>query len=169
VDRFIDSVESSIQTENWYAALGIALAIPDICGWLENPSKKSQERYQDWFDKYLSKNYKHPADHHFAFLASGDCYALRCSFLHQGIDDISNQRAKEVLARFVFTSTGPHCNRIDDVLVLNVGKFCAEMCDAAREWHVAVKGTAEIQQRIQELMTIRSGPFMVVPGIQIGK
>jgi len=168
VKRFIDSIEKSVAIENWYAAVGLALAIPDICGWLDSGSMKSHERYELWFDKYLRTAYKHPFQKDFVFLTAGDCYALRCSFLHQGIDDISEQKAKEVLVRFAFTSTGPHLGHINNVLVLKVSNFCEEMCNAARIWQTSVKNDAAVQRRIRELMTIRSGPFKVIPGVLVG-
>lgn len=45
------------------------------------------KRYADWFDKYVGHRYKskigaHQEEH--TFLTGNDCYALRCSYLHEG-------------------------------------------------------------------------------------
>ena len=32
------ALESAITNKNWYAALFIALSIPDICGYIESPN-----------------------------------------------------------------------------------------------------------------------------------
>ncbi len=32
MERFTRAIEKSIKSENWYAALTLALTIPDICG-----------------------------------------------------------------------------------------------------------------------------------------
>lgn len=59
--RFASAIKCSTKESNWLAALFLALAIPDICGALENPptGKKGEvaERYQNWFDKYLRMKY----------------------------------------------------------------------------------------------------------------
>ena len=43
--NFTNVFDKSLATENWYAALALALVIPDICGRLENPEMGSGERY----------------------------------------------------------------------------------------------------------------------------
>src|SRR4030066_211862 len=95
--NILKSIENSLQNKNWYSALILSLILPDICGKLENTSKSSSERYPEWFDKYLGKKYN-------GFLSGNNCYALRCSFLHEGSGNIEKQRAKENLDHFVFVS-----------------------------------------------------------------
>jgi hypothetical protein len=121
MERFLTSIERSIATENWYAAITLALTMPDICGWLEDQSKGSRQRYTEWFDKYLLQKYKKViVGSDITFLTGGDCYALRCSFLHEGAEDITRQRAREVLSRIIFDFTGSHCAKINEVLLLDV-------------------------------------------------
>src|SRR5687768_8735608 len=107
MDKLIDSVELAIATENWYAALMTAITLPDIAGKIEFPNAHSQKRYADWFERYMRDKYK--------FLSGDDCYALRCSLLHEGVSRISHQRAKEILDDFQFNIPRPgifHCNLI---------------------------------------------------------
>ncbi len=50
--RFTNAGRKSIAEDNLYAALTLALIIPDICGSLEDPGPgKSQKRYEAWFKK----------------------------------------------------------------------------------------------------------------------
>ncbi|ENX4469936.1 hypothetical protein ACFO72_000806 [Enterobacter roggenkampii] len=59
MERFTLAIRKAIEQENWFAALFIGLAMPDICGALEAPGAKPGERYRKWFDGYLKKKYHH--------------------------------------------------------------------------------------------------------------
>lgn len=51
MERFITSIEASLESENWLAALFMALAMPDICRSLERPDispKTTGKWYRDW-------------------------------------------------------------------------------------------------------------------------
>ena len=101
IDRYLDSIIKSLESKNWYAALFTALAIPDICGDLEQPSEKSSRvRYVNWYNKYMLPQYSvtMPSlrEPH-VFLSGDDCYALRCSLLHQGTGDIGKQKVSTTL------------------------------------------------------------------------
>jgi hypothetical protein len=107
----------------------LSLILPDICGKFKDSNKSFSERYPEWFDKYLGERYN-------GYLSGKDCYALRCSFLHEGSDGISQQRARKVLDYFVFIPNGAHCNKLSnchfgdpkydgkEILQLSVSKFC---------------------------------------------
>lgn len=59
MQRFVTAIRKSIDEQNWFAALFLALAVPDICGALEQlPTGKRgkiEARYCKWFNKYLKK------------------------------------------------------------------------------------------------------------------
>ena len=42
--HFISAVNKSLENENWYAALFIALTLPDICGKIQYPYLNSSEK-----------------------------------------------------------------------------------------------------------------------------
>ncbi len=167
------SVEEAIAEKNWYAALALALALPDICGNLENPTTTSQKRYIDWFDKYLLKIFTRnigPEAELLVFLHGTDLYALRCSLLHEGGEDISVQRAKKVLDKLIFSIESSHLLLIDDsILILNVAEFCQDVCQAVDEWFNDVKSNTEIMDRINSMLTIRGLQYSPTPRIVIGK
>lgn len=167
MERFVQSLEAGVKTENWYAALLVmALAIPDICGWLETPKVGSQKRYEAWFDKYLLPAYKssfHGPD--FTFLTGSDCYALRCALLHEGTDEVLRQRARDVVTRFAFSSAGSHRCMFGSVLLLNIQAFCGEVCAGTRQWIHDVSTNQDVQERLKELLYVRTEGFLVVPGV----
>lgn len=161
MQRFIEATKAAVATGNWYAALALALTMPDICGRLETPTVGSQTRFLAWFEKFLLQTYQGVvgADRSpHAFLYGADCYALRCGFLHQGEFDIDDQRAQEVLERFHFTAPRQgitvHRNQVGNVLQLQVDVFCNEVCDAVERWLRAVKQDATVQARMAKLAAI---------------
>ena len=158
MQQFVDAVRKAIATSNWVPALTTALALPDICGWLENPAVKSQKRYETWFDGYMLHRY---TAHAHVFLSGADCYALRCALLHEGSDSTERQRARQALTRFRFVVPRPgdrvHCNQVDSVLQLQVNVFCEEICEGVEEWskRTLIPGS-EPHGRLGELLTIES-------------
>ena len=138
MQHLLESITTAVAQGNWYAALSIALALPDICGWLEDPAVGSQKRYIAWFDRYVGPDYIRevgPARERHVFLSGGDCYALRCAFLHEGREEIITQRARELLERFQFVVPPPtwtvHCNQFGRQLQLQIDVFCSQLLLAA--------------------------------------
>lgn len=159
--RFTNSIEGSLQSQNWYGALTLALTLPDICGWLENSALFPKERYVTWFDKWLLDKYTGyigPDRIKHIFLYGEDCYALRCSYLHRGGDDISDQRAKKALDNFHFIMPPSygivHENQSNNTLQLQVDIFCRDIIEAVEAWNVSVKSNKEIQDKMASLLII---------------
>ncbi|GAH37967.1 unnamed protein product, partial [marine sediment metagenome] len=147
MERFVNAIKNYLDTENWYGAIVLSLIMPDICGKIAYPTlNTSGERYRKWFDDYLSE-YR-PA----TSMTASDCYALRCSVLHAGTDDITEQGAKDTLEKFYFSTTGSHMIRIDEGLVVNVTRFCEEVIQAIEKWCKDVEGNENTQKAIQELL-----------------
>ena len=171
MERFTRAIEKSIKSENWYAALTLALTIPDICGRLSNPelAKESKKRYVKWFDEYVLHHYESPFHGEgFTFMSGEDCYALRCALLHEGRDDITSQKARrEVLSKITFSTTGSHRCHIEGVLILNLQAFCSEICQAVKSWNEDCKDSSDIQDAIKELLTIHTQGFSPSFGVFI--
>jgi len=151
--HLLTAINASIAQQNWYAAPSLTLALPDICGWLEDPSAPTQDRYVSWFDRFVAGNYES------FFLSGRDCYALRCAFLHEGREEIITQRAREVLDRFQFTVVPRpdlmiHCNRFGSKLQLQVDIFCSEFVAGGEEWLQKVGTRSEVQARMLSLLRI---------------
>lgn len=161
INELMAAIESAIVDENWVAALFVALSIPDICGYLESPREGSGVRYERWFQKYVAARYSMRSgpelDHHQFFLGS-DCYALRCAMFHEGRDDISEQRAREVMERIHFIEPPEsgviHCNRINNVLQLQVDFFCRDIVCGLKQWQIDIEDNSDIQDRMDRSLKI---------------
>lgn len=166
--QIIDSVYRALETENWYAALFVSLTLPDICVALEH-GKHTSGAYAEWFEANLPQ-YRD-------FLSGNDCYALRCSLLHEGKDDITDQRKQEVLEHYVFLTEGSHCNLFKDsvfngvkksFLQLNVQTFCRDMCAVVEAWLNASSDNSEIQSRLRKTIEIHEPGYSYMGVIRFG-
>lgn len=162
--RFVTAVESAIREKNWYAALGLALTLPDMCAAMENPDAKGFEaRYVGWYDRYLLSTYTAyvgPRAKKVVFLSGADCFALRCAFLHEGTGDMT-PKPQRVLQRFHFVCPlesghpGSHNNMLNGILLqLEVNTFCQDMCNGVRTWLKDVEGNDEIHDRMRDTLLI---------------
>jgi hypothetical protein len=143
------SVNQAILQQNWLGALALALTLPDICGKVAHPGMSgSQARYEAWFGQWLARPFgctgrPDPDD---PSLCGADMYALRCAFLHEGRDDITSQRARDLLTRFIFVAPAPgrivHMNRLGTALQLQVDLFCMTVCGAVERWLESVQTDA---------------------------
>jgi hypothetical protein len=136
---------------------------------MEYPGEASSTRYAKWFDAKLGGlNRRDIAGTWVVFLSGMDCYALRCSYLHQGSDDITTQKKRETLEKFHVTTMNAHRVRSGGkFLMLNVYEFCREMSDAVDAWATAKATDPAISAEIAELLTIHTSGFSPAPGIEI--
>lgn len=141
MNDLINSVKFSLATANWYAALLTTLTLPDIAGKIESKISSSNKRYADWFNKFVGDKYKSKigvghVDH--IFLSGNDCYALRCSYLHEGTSTIINQPARAILEDFQFVapprSGSVHCNQLNNKLQLQIDIFCNDIINGIEQW-----------------------------------
>jgi hypothetical protein len=119
------------------------------------------KRYADWFDKYVGHRYKskigaHQEEH--TFLTGNDCYALRCSYLHEGKSNIIDQRAREVLEDFEFIvppkGSVLHCNQSNNNLQLQVDLFCTDILEGVRHWIEDIRTNPVKQSALNNLLKI---------------
>ena len=168
--KLVGAVLDAIRQDNLYGALFIALALPDICGKIENPTAGSKERYIYWFNRYLKDKYINHFHPQIIFLTGEDMYAFRCALLHEGTEDITTQSAKMSIDRFILISEGPHLNYFKDQtkrLQISVKEFCTEICEAVEKWILDVKDNTdfiEYEKRIIKILPKGS----IVNGIKYG-
>ena len=141
------------------------MVLPDICGKIEYPNSNTSKRYVDWFDKYVLEKYTHevgPSHTKTVFLSGRDCYAFRCSLLHQGSDDITDQEKRETLTKFEFTypvrGTTVHSNKKNSTLQLQVDIFCNDIIEAVEQWINDINGDVIKEKKLGELLKIGSHP-----------
>lgn len=163
MNEFIEAIDRSGAAGNWYGALFVALSLPDICGKIDNPTEHgSQRRYATWFDRYVKPKYTHRAGldgHEVTFLSGNDCYALRCAYLHEGSDDTTRQRAREVVDKYHFIVAPQgfviHCNMINTKLQLQVDIFCEDIKQGVIAWVRDIQGDGTRAAATKSLLKIQ--------------
>lgn len=168
MQKIINSVYKALDNQNWHAALFVSLTLPDICAALEY-EKTSGKGYSKWVEENLTQ-YK-------GFLSGNDCYALRCALLHQGKDDVSDQKKQEVLEHYVFLTKGAHCNLFKDCvfngekksfLQLNVQIFCKDVCKAVEVWLNSMSANSAVQDRLKNTIKIHKPGYTYKGVIRFG-
>lgn len=163
MERFFDSIEKALENQDWYGALSTSLTIPDICGKLEHPELKVGPRYKRWYNEWLAHKYTAqvgPRREVHTFLSDEDCYGLRCSYLHEGGGELED-KAKHSLEKFHFIippSWGEcHNNRINNVLQLQIDRFCEDVVRSGRDWAIWISANKpEVADKMSNLLTIHS-------------
>lgn len=153
MERFTNSLRSSVEHKDWYVALATALTLPDICGALITPGAGNKVRYSAWFNNWMAPLYG-------GMLSGDECFQLRCGYLHAGEANIAGG-ARKILDDFHFIKpprggAEVHNNRFNRTLQLQVDIFCLEMAGAVDEWALSVTEEEDIQQRMKELLYIHS-------------
>lgn len=161
--HILKSIEISLENGAEYSALVTTLVLPDICGKIEFPKQNSSDRYIGWFNRYLFKKYNQRGyNNGIDFLVANNCYALRCSLLHEGCDILNNQRSKKGCLRQIQFHTNRydegHCNLDCDgkigVLSLNVTKFCLDVISAVKLWLKDIKNDDIKINQVREIINI---------------
>lgn len=163
MQRFIDSIRRSIAQRNWFGALFIALAIPDVCGALEFPREKNGVRYKNWFNRYLKHGYDPDGSllPKCVRLTADDCWECRNACLHSGtakrLDDrIRFMEPNPFGLRIDRNFHGEHSNGMPSYYTLQIDAFCEDVCLATEQWLRDVERDEAIQQRITDLLEVHS-------------
>jgi len=157
--NIVKGLEESIEANNWYGALFISLTIPDICSKIESPNENTNVRYPRWFEQYRHSSYeKH--------LSGRDCYALRCTLLHEGSQTIETQRIKETIDHFTFSGKGSHLISFSGVFVgsdddgknschLSTHQFSLDMINSYKDWLESNSTNSELLKRLELTLEIK--------------
>ena len=151
-----DSIRQAVKDRNWYAALALALTMPDICGNIKYPGP-SKDRYIKWFDDYVLKRYQSNVGASMrlkTWLSGYECYLIRCRMLHQGTEIIDQKATVDIIKRFKFTSSDCHLIQIGDTLVINAGKFAIDICDSVREYIGSISKCPEEWKKMDDMIYI---------------
>jgi hypothetical protein len=161
--HLVIAVERAIADGNHHAALALALTLPDICGRIDDASAKVGDRYSAWFNRYMAHCYVHhvgPLHIRHEFLTGADFYALRCAVLHEGRDQITEQRARKVLERFMFVVPPPgaevHNTQYGAMLQLQVDVFCRQLLSGVEQWLTEAEADPARSAKLGQLLRIRT-------------
>jgi hypothetical protein len=178
---FLGEIDRALNANLYYAALAIALSVPDVCASLEfdpsQPSWSTQAKYEAWFNSHLSNSFKN--------LTASDCYRLRGGVLHQG----HFRHPKATYDRIIFSlpNSSFHAHDIivtiapdvkiggltrgeitgrdktGTILYLDIVKFCRQIVEAAQLWAIANKDDQNVRANFENL--VRSRPEGLPPFI----
>ncbi len=164
--RFTDPIRSCLAAGHWVPALMSALALPDICAWLETPLEKNiGVRYKRWSKDWIEPLYAMRSN---AGMTASDLYALRCAILHSGEPDLRDQKgAKPILDFFELVppisgvvvqnsySEGENTGRR---LVVQIDILSTHICDAVDKWDRSVASNEAVQRQKLRLIGIDRAP-----------
>lgn len=168
MEQYLESIAISLNTENYFSALALALMMPDICSAIESKNNKgSGKLYSEWFDKYLSHyytdaNYFTPP---MVFLSGKECYALRCSYLHQGMHEIGHQSILEreenpcQTIQFVAKGMPQDKLKLGSLVLLNLNNFCQQIISAVETWLKDNSENQLVNTRLQMMPRIETQAF----------
>ncbi|MGV3577834.1 hypothetical protein [Brevundimonas sp.] len=164
LNDFIDAARRAAEDDNWFAALPIALTLPDICGAVDDPgSGRSKARYIAWWDTYMARHYwvrpdadEYPQWEPFTYLPGTDAYALRCAYLHSGTDSVEGPTTIHSRIRFLGPPTAGRFGYDEANKTLNVGleQFVEWVCLAVEQWLTDRAHDDTAQARLRGLVTI---------------
>ena len=153
MDELLTQIESSLNNDEFYLALFVSLAMPDICGALGSKNGQANgNRYKAWFDKYVSNKYRGNLD-------GSNCYAFRCSALHQGRAKHKNLGYSRILFADPTTSSGilMHNNVLNDALNSDVRNFCQDIVEGVRAWLKDIKSDANFNTHYPHFLQRHKG------------
>lgn len=175
--QFTESIEKSLNSKNYFAALNMALTLPDICCSLEDETRRtSGKKYAEWFKKYVGSKYSSKIgceETETIFLSGEECFALRCTYLHKGVNHIEDEKilrdyeggSKKIEFMAEMNSD---CIKINGVLLLKLENFCCNIIVGVNQWLSDKKDSFVIRNRMSEIPEIHTSGFSPIPGVHIG-
>lgn len=156
LDPFLKDMQSCIEKGQYYAALTVALTLPDICASLDKNSfgNPPGERYEKWMNQYFI----HQNDYD-QLLNAKDFYKLRCAYIHAGTDNIPTHN-KSIAARVRFTYGSNAFHKIsiqystENIFVLYLPFFCQEMCESVKVFINDSNDNQNITKNYEKITTL---------------
>ena len=98
IEKLIKEIENALSHDLYFAALSLALTLPDICERAKYPTANVTARYISWYNEYIGQYEQCPCDAckkaQMPYLSGEVVYNLRNSFLHQGTPNIDSSKIK---------------------------------------------------------------------------
>jgi hypothetical protein len=138
-------IRQALGADLYYLALFTALTMPDICGAIDaEDGNASPRKYAEWFDKYVAPKYE-------GFLTGEDCYAFRCSLLHQGtLRSHKGQYSRLIFVEPSATTNVFHNNILNDALNIDIRIFCNDIIAGAIQWLNEVEDTERFKTNFEK-------------------
>lgn len=149
--NLLEQIQAALEANLYYVGLMVTLTVPDICGAIGSDTGVARHwKYVQWFDKYLAARYSSGSGQ---VITGEDCYAFRCSLLHQG----TSQSPKSRYGRVFFVEPRDsratmHCNVHNDALNIDLRIFCEDIIAGAMQWLDEVEGTPTFERNYNKFM-----------------
>ncbi|MEX6722989.1 hypothetical protein [Parapedomonas caeni] len=169
MEHIFDQIRGTLDAGFPYAAIMLALAVPDICANLsigpEASTSNQGKRYKQWYRDHVVPVY--------SLLTDDDAWSLRCGVVHQGA---FGNRQKQ-FDRAIFCSGSSVLNivlndseiagiKYDRVLIADAGTFCEAMIKAASDWFSRARETPVVAANLPRLVgTYKDGIAPLVVGM----
>lgn len=152
IEQYVKDVRRALKDKCYFAALSLALALPDICGRVEFPNKSVTEGYIGWYDRFIGEQMsRENLAGHTPYLSGEVVYNLRNTFLHQGLPAIVGEKVKErcnqidrfilvlgdgTILRSIAMTVNTH-EAFIRTLYVDVTYLCTCICDSVEKYHAA--------------------------------
>lgn len=166
LETTLREIESAIDAGLYYAALIVALTVPDICAALEDERAYSgREEYKNWYRENLAGR--------FPYMSDDAAYSLRCGVVHKGNLRLKMKGGES--PRVIFTLPGGvtvhnmviEKSQIGKVLQFDLVQFCEDVIEAARAWYVRKVDDPIVQANLPDLLQLRPRGFGPVVGLPV--
>ncbi|WP_336635387.1 hypothetical protein [Lysinibacillus fusiformis] len=183
MQNFSQSIEKSLNEENYYAAFALAVTLPDICIKLDETKKKgSKKPYIQWFEEYVGERYRISVEGkgETIFLDGNNAYAIRCSFLHGGDGEIEEHtssnlnlgyskitlafdKGKEIyLQKQEITKTFQSGILNTNELLINVVEYCRYIIEAVDNWVIKYQDCENVKSNALKLIEINNFKDLII-------
>ncbi len=158
METLTKEIKEALRNRLLYAALVLALTLPDVCSALESEDGQTNlERYTAWCDIWLTQKYR-------KHLTANDLYRLRCGMTHQARLDHPGLPYARVF--FTLRPNGSlfHRNTLKSTYGLKPGEtaksalnldlhlFCKDVVESAEAWFEQKKSDPFVQTNLANLV-----------------
>jgi hypothetical protein len=168
MQHLVQGVREAVAREGWYAALALALTLPDTCAAIEG-HPQGRQRYIAWAERYARPHFS--AIDGTPFLRSDELYRLRNAFLHAGtfeVDEHDPQQPDLATAMFevlnqvrLFVPAVATSRQIGRTPAsarthysTGVPDFCEAICRAVEDWLTATRDNAVVRAAVERMLRI---------------
>lgn len=150
----ISEIRRSLDNECFYAALSLALTLPDVCGKAEYGEIGTGNRYKKWCKRFVcaQENTDDPYSVDMPYLSEEILYSLRNALLHQAtvdidVDDIHEERCKVDEFTLIITernsydsgtssvSYGKNLEIVGRTQEISIKHICYVICNATEKYY----------------------------------
>lgn len=125
ITKLIIEINKALSHNLYFAALSLALTLPDICGKAEYPEKGSTSRYKLWYDENIGQYEKSPSVEgipDMPYLSGEIVYNFRSSLFHQGNPNLDNDEYQKRNKKSVPSNTSKLLSRLRNHIKYTVEK-----------------------------------------------